>query len=126
MPAMGSISLNNYAGGAVSYGVLSIEGNVGTWADTSQGTPGGFRTVTEQVKRPSDATKGVTRVLFRIARPFVNTTTGQVDYILRANTEVLIPVQATLAERQELYAMLKNFAAHANALAAVKDLEGVY
>lgn len=126
MPAMASISLNNFAGTPVSYSVLSIEGNVGTWADVSQGTPGGFRTVTEQVKRPSDATKGVTRVLFRIARPFVNATTGQVDYILRANTEVLIPVQATLAERQELYAMLKNFAAHANAQAAIKDIEGVY
>jgi hypothetical protein len=123
---MASISLNNFAATPVSYSVLSTEGNVGIWADVSQGTTGGFRTVSEQVKRPQDATKGVTRVLFRIARPFVNTTTGQVDYILRANTEVLIPVQATLAERQELYAMLKNFMAHANAQAAIKDLEGVY
>lgn len=126
MPSMASISLNNFAGTPVSYGVLSVEGNVGTWADVSQGTPGGFRTVTEQVKRPQDATKGVTRVIFRIARPYVNSTTGQVDYVLRANTEVLIPVQALATERQELYAMLKNFAAHANAQAAVKDLEGVF
>lgn len=126
MPSMASITLNNFAAAPVTYGVLSVEGNVGTWADTTQGTPGGFRTVTEQVKRPSDPTKGVTRVLFRIARPYVNATTGQVDYILRANTEVLIPVMATITERQELYAMLKNFAAHANAQAAVKDLEGVF
>lgn len=126
MPSMASISLNNYAATPVSYGVLSIDGNVGTWADVSQGTPGGFRTISEQVKRPQDATKGITRVIFRIARPYVNTTTGQVDYILRANTEVLIPVQALLAERQELSAMLMNFMAHANAIAAVKDLEGVY
>jgi hypothetical protein len=123
---MASISLNNFAGTPVSYGVLSIEGNVGTWADVSQGTPGGFRTVTEQVKRPQDPTKGITRVVFRLARPYVNTTTGQVDYILRANTEVLIPVQSSLTERQELYAALKNFMAHANAQAAVKDVEGVY
>ena len=123
---MASITLNNFAATPVTYSVLNVEGNVGTWADTSQGTTGGFRTVTEQVKRPADPTKGVTRVLFRIARPFVNTTTGAVDYILRANTEILIPVIATVAERQELYAMLKNFSAHANAQAAVKDLEGIW
>jgi len=123
---MANITLNNYAAAAVTYTVLAIESGVGTWADTAQGTPGGFRTVTEQVKRPSDPQKGVTRVLFRIARPYVNTTTGQVDYILRANSEILIPVQATLAERRELLAMYKNFAAHANVASAISDLEGVF
>lgn len=126
MPTMANITLNNFAATPVSYSVLSVEGNVGVWADVSQGTTGGFRTITEQVKRPTDPTKGVTRVQFRIARPFVNTTTGAVDYILRANTEILIPVVATIAERQELYAMTKNFMAHANAQAAVKDLEGIW
>lgn len=126
MPAMAPITLNDSAGSPVSYGVLSIEGNVGTWADTSQGTPGGFRTVTEQVKRPTDPQKGVTRILFRIARPVVNSTTGLVDYILRFNGEALVPVTSTASEREELYAMIKNFAAHANFQAAIEDVEGVY
>jgi hypothetical protein len=123
---MATLTLNNYAAAAVNYTVLQINGGLAQWADTAQGTPGGFRTVSSELKRPSDPSKGVTRVLVKFARPFVNVTTGLVDYTSRCNTELIIPVAATLAERQELYAASKNFAAHAFYLAHVKDLEGMY
>jgi len=126
MPAMATLILNNYAATPVNYLVQREDSGIGVWADVAQGTPGGFRTISEEIRRPSDPTKGVYRMLFKAARPVVNGTTGLVDYISRANTEIIIPVQTTLAERQELYAMYKNFAAHANALAAVKDLEGMF
>jgi len=126
MPAMANITLNNYAASPVTYTVLNGSGPVYSWADTAQGTPGGFRTVSMEVRRPTDPTKGVTRVICKIARPFVNATTGLVDYTGRFTGEALVPVTATLAERQELYAMAKNFVAHANFLAGVKDVEGMY
>jgi hypothetical protein len=126
MPQMANMTLNNYAASPVTYTVLSINSGMAIWADTSQGTPGGFRTVSEELRRPVDPSKGVTRVLFKIARPVVNATTGLVDYTSRFNGDIIVPVGATLAERQELYAMGKNFLAHANALAAIKDLEGQF
>lgn len=127
MPSMANMTLKKYDGTTdCVYTVLDGSGPAYRWADTAQGTPGGFRTISEEVKRPSDPSKGVTRVIGKIARPFVNATTGLVDYTGRATLEVLVPVSSTLAERQELYAMCKNFTAHANFLAAVKDVEGMY
>lgn len=126
MPQMANITLNNFAASPVTYTVLNGSGPVYTWADTSQGTPGGFRTVSLEVKRPTDPTKGVNRVIVKIARPFVNSTTGLVDYVGRSNSETLIPVGSSLAERQELFAMDKNFRAHANFQAAVVSVEGMY
>lgn len=126
MPAMGNITVNNFAAGAVTYTVLSESGPVKSWADTAQGTPQGFRTISLELKRPADPAKGVTRVLAKVARPVVNGTTGLVDYIGRANSEFIIPPSQTLAERQELYAAYKNFAAHANMQAACVSLEGLW
>jgi len=126
MPAMANITLNNFAAAPVTYTVLNGSGPTYTWADTLQGTPGGFRTVSMEVKRPSDTVKGVTRVIVKIARPSVNVTTGLVDYIGRTNSETLVPTSSTLAERQELFAMTKNFMAHANYQAGVVSVEGMY
>jgi hypothetical protein len=123
---MANITLNNFAAAPVTYTVLNGSGPTYTWADTLQGTPGGFRTVSMEVKRPSDTVKGVTRVIVKIARPFVNVTTGLVDYIGRTNSETLVPTSSTLAERQELYATTKNFMAHANFQAGVVSVEGMY
>lgn len=126
MPSMANITLNNFAASPVTYTVLNGSGPAYSWADTTQGTPGGFRTVSLEVKRPADATKGVTRVIVKIARPFVNSTTGLVDYIGRTTLETLVPTTSTLAERQELFAVTKNFMAHANFQAAVVNVEAMY
>lgn len=126
MAAIANLTLQNHAAGNVTYAVQSEQDGSGVWADTAQGTPGGFRPVKLTVERPKDPTKGVYRVRIQIARPVVNGTTGLVDYTSRANTEVIIPVQATLAERQELYAAFKNMAANAVTGSAIKDLEGVW
>lgn len=127
MPQMGSMTLKAFNGTTdVVYTVLQGNGPAYSWADVLQGTPGGFRTIALQVKQPPDPTRGVTRSIGKIARPFVNTTTGLVDYVGRVSIEVLVPVGATLAERQELYAMAKNFVAHANFSSAVVDGQGMY
>lgn len=127
MPAMANMTLKKYDGTTdCIYSVLVGSGPAYSWADTAQGTPGGFRTIALQVKQPPDPTKGVTRVISKIARPFVNTTTGLVDYIGRVSIEVLVPVGATLAERQELYAMARYALPHANFSSAIIDGQGMY
>lgn len=126
MGAIANLTLQNHAATNVTYSVQSEQDGSGLWADTSQGTPGGFRSVRMAMERPKDPTKGVFRVRIFIARPVVNGTTGLVDYTSRANTEIIIPVQTSLAERQELYAAFKNMAASAVSGSAVKDLEGVW
>lgn len=126
MAAIANLTLANHAAANVTYYVQSEKDGMGVWADTAQGTPGGFRPVSLAMEPPKNPSQGVYRVRMKIARPVVNGTTGLVDYTSRVNIEAIIPVQATLAERQELYAAFKNFAANAVAGSAIKDLEGVW
>lgn len=126
MAAIANLTINNFAAAAVTYYVQSEADGAGLWADTAQGTPGGFRPVKLALERPKDPSKGVYRMRVSCARPVVNGTTGLVDYTSRFNGEFIVPVQATLSERQELYAVAKNFMAHAVVQAAVKDLESVW
>lgn len=126
MPAMATLTINNYAAVAVNYQVLGIKDGVASWADTSQGTVGGYRTITEEVRRPSDPAKQVTRLIFNIARPVVNATTGAVDYIGRVKIECIQPPGMTLAERQEMLAAAKNFCAHTFFSDAVIKQESMY
>lgn len=126
MAAIANLVLANHAAANVTYNVQSEADGSGLWADTTQGTPGGFRTVTMSLVRPKDLSKGVFRVRCNIARPVVNGTTGLIDYISRANVECIIPAMGSLVERQELYAALKNAMAHAVFGSMVKDLESVW
>lgn len=126
MAAIANLTLANHAAANVTYTVQSEVDGSGLWADTASGVAASFKTVKLAIERPKDPTKGVFRVRINIARPVLNGTTGLVDYISRANTEIILPASATLAERQELYAMFKNFAASTTCGSAVKDLEGVW
>jgi hypothetical protein len=123
---MATLTLNNYAATPVNYQVLGIKEGVARWADVSQGTVGGYRTVSQEIRSPSDPTKQVTRLIWNIARPVVNATTGAVDYIQRSKIEIIQPPGCTLAERQECGAMTKNLAAHTFFTTAVNTQEGMY
>jgi hypothetical protein len=126
MPAMATLTINNFAATPVNYNVLGIKDGVARWADQTQGTVGGYKTITAEVRSPSDPSKQVTRIVFNIARPIVNGTTGVVDYITRAKIEILEPPGATLAERQEIFAAVKNLAAHTFVSDAVTKQENMY
>lgn len=126
MAAIADLVLANHAAANVTYKVRKETDGVGYWYDGSQGTAQGERTVSMGLFLSKDPSKGVNRVRCNIARPVVNGTTGLVDYTSRANVECIIPVLATLAERQELYAMLKNGIAHAVFGSMVKDAETVW
>lgn len=126
MAAIANLVLANHASANVTYLVQAEQDGSGLWADTTQGTPGGFRPVRLTLERPKDPSKGVFRVRTFVARPFIDPITGLVSYTSRANSEIILPVNATLAERQELYAAYKNMAAHAVTASAIRDLEGVW
>lgn len=126
MPAMATLTLNNFASVAVNYQVLGIKEGVARWADVSQGTVGGYRSISQEIRVPADPSKQVTRLIWNIARPVVNATTGAVDYVSRAKIEILEPPGATLAERQELFAATKNLAAHTFFQTAVVSQEHMY
>jgi hypothetical protein len=126
MAAIANLTIQNYAAGNVTYYVQSEQDGTGHWADTAQGTSAGFRPVKLTLERPKDSSKGVYRMRVSCARPSVNGTTGLVDYTGRFNGEFIVPVLASLAERQELYAVAKNFMANAVVSAAVVTLEGVW
>lgn len=126
MPAMATLTLNNYAATPVNYQVLGIKDGVARWADVSQGSVGGFREISQEIRRPADPSKQVTRMVWNLSRPVVNATTLAVDYVTRAKIEVLVPPGSTLAERQEMSAVVKNLAAHTFFTTAVTTQEGVY
>lgn len=126
MPAMATLTLNNYAAVPVNYQVLGIKNGIASWADTSQGTVGGYRGITEEIRTPSDPSKQVTRLVFNVSRPFVNATTGAVDYVGRVKIECIQPPGMTLAERQEMLAVTKNFTAHTFFSDAVIKQESMY
>lgn len=126
MPAMATLTLNNKAGSGVTYQVLGIREGVARWADVSQGTVGGYRTVSQEIRVPVDPSKQVTRLIWNVARPVVNGTTGAVDYVQRAKTEIIQPPGCTLAERQELWACQKNLMAHTFVQSAIETQENMF
>lgn len=126
MPVMATLTLNNKAASPVNYQVLGIKEGVARWADVSQGTVGGYRTISAEICTPADPSKQVTRQVFTIARPVVNGTTGAVDYVQRTKTEVIQPPGCTLAERQEMWAAQKNLMAHTFIQTAMETQESMY
>lgn len=126
MPDMADMTLNDYAAAAKTYGVLGVKDGIARWANTAQGTVAGNLTVDGEVRIPADPASQVTRVVYNAARPKVNGTTGAVDYIGRGKIEFIIPPGMSLAERQELWAMVKNLAANTFVENAVINRQGAY
>lgn len=124
MAAQANITLNNWAASAVTYNALFADTDKGAkWADKTQGTLLGYREVFLLMKRPKDRANGVTRVQVKITRPVIDGTTGALSYQDTSFQEFVISAKATLAERQELLAAHKNFAAHSVLQSAVLDFE---
>lgn len=126
MPAFANITVNNFAAAAVTYYMEDVRNGVAKWNDTAQGTAAGFRPLSIEIRRSTDRQGGVDRVVLKAARPVINGTTAALDYTSRFNGEYIVPVKATLAEKQELFAVAKNFTAHTNVQSAVVNGEGTF
>lgn len=124
MAAQANLTVNNYAAAAVTYNALYADTDKGAkWADKLQGSLLGYREIFLGMKRPADKLNGVVRVQGKVTRPVVDGTTGALSYQSLGTIEFVIPAKATLAERQELWAAVKNFAANAVVQSAVLDFE---
>lgn len=126
MATAANITVNNYAAAAVTYKVMSVEPTKVVYADDTAGTLQGFRLIEIQRKLPIDKANGVIRIYGKISRPVINGTTGLVDYTSLGTLEFSFPAKATLAERREVWAAIKNFSGHAVISAAVDTFETPY
>lgn len=119
MPQLADMTLLNHAAGNVTFTAMGMKEGVAHWADTSQGSVAGFHTVKEEVRTPNDPSKQITKTVFDIAMPYVDSTTGAVSYVNRVKVEVIVAPQSTLAQKQELVARAKSLVAHSNFSVAV-------
>jgi hypothetical protein len=124
MAAQATLTLKNWAAANVSYTALYASMDKGAkWADKSQGTLMGYRTVTMLNKHPTDLINGVKRVTLKVNRPVIDGTTGALSYNSFVSGEFVIPTKATTAERQELLAAFRDLMDNAVVTSAVVDDE---
>jgi hypothetical protein len=112
---------------ATTFAPESVTPALSTFADRTSGTSIGFRRLTVSTQFASGK-QVVNRGKFSIAYPIISTVNGvsTVAYTLRANVEVILPDASTVAERNNLYAFLKNGLANALVTGALRDLDPLY
>lgn len=128
MATAANITVNNYAATAVTYKVLDVDGvnSKTVWADDSAGALLGFRKISLQRKLPKDEANGTVRLEGKVTRPILDGVTGALSYTDIGSFALVFPTKATLAERRETWAALKNFIANAVVSTAVDTFETPY
>lgn len=128
MATAANLTVQNYAGGNVTYKVLDVDGVNGktVWADDSAGSLLGFRKLILQRKMPKDEANGVIRIQVKTQRPVLDGITGALSYTDIATTEYVFPAKASQAERRETHAAHKSLLANAVLTAAVDTFEMPY
>lgn len=110
------------------------DGSIITYHDKILGVAAGYPSLTLGNRLPSGK-NGNYKTTGRIRLPVLETaataasgfTPGPtVAYSLTANIDVVVPERATLAERKDLHAYLKNLCAHAVWGSIVKDMDLPY
>lgn len=136
MPAVADIVLADGATTPVNhtFNPTKKDGNLLTYQDKVIGVAAGFPTLTLGNRLPTGK-NGNYKTSARIRVPVLETaatsssgfTPGPtVAYSLNANVDVVIPERATLQERKDLHAYLKNLCAHAVWGSVVKDFDFPY
>lgn len=112
---------------AVSFNPENIANQVSSFVDRTPGVAIGFRRLTVGFK-PAKGTSKVNRATYAVEMPVTSTVNGitTTAYTLRANVDVILPDQSTLAERNDLYAFLQNGLANALVRGAVRDLDPIW
>lgn len=128
MATAANITVNNYAAGAVVYKVLDVDGvnSKTVWADDTPGTLLGFRKISLQRKLPKDEANGTIRLEGKVTRPILDGVTGALSYTDIGSFQLVFPSKASLAERRETWAALKNYIAHSVVSTAVDTFEVPY
>lgn len=116
MAAIANITLVDAAAANKTYVPVMADGSTAEFIDTNAGPIVGYRRVTLKKSMPKDLSTGNTRIRTSNTFPVLDAS-GNVKYVLASYTDYVIPVQATAAERSELYAREKSL----QALTVVKD-----
>jgi hypothetical protein len=112
---------------AVTFTPESVTSDVATFADRTAGVAVGFRRLSISNKFAKGTSK-VNRAKMTIEYPVTTLVNGvtQVAYTLRGSLDVILPDQATDAERKNLYAFISNGLANASVRGALRDLDPLY
>jgi hypothetical protein len=112
---------------AVTFNPEEIATGIASFVDRTPGVAVGFRRVIVQFK-PARGSAKVNRSKYAVEMPVTTTVNGitTVAYILRANVDVILPDQSTIAERNDLFAFLQNGLNAALVRGAVRDLDPIW
>jgi hypothetical protein len=131
MPAIGNITINDGATTPVAhtFGVVSTDGKIASYADRSGGVPAEFPLIKVSSSVPA-GTQRFYRVVLSVSMPKAATDpqTGK-SYIARqtqCRLEFTLPETGVLQERKDILAYSKNLLALAMVTSLVQDLETVY
>jgi len=131
MPAIGNVTINDGATTPVAhtFGVVTTDGKVATYADRSGGIPAEFPLLKISSTVPA-GTQRYFRVEMSISMPksAVDPQTGK-SYIARqtqSRSIFTLPETGVLQERKDILAFTKNLLALALTTILVQDLEAVY
>lgn len=129
MPAIAALTINDGQATPVAhtFNPVTTDGSKAQWADRSPSIPSGFRTVSFEVLGP-----GGSRTVNKLASGFMVPTVvavNGVDTVVRyssAQVTLNIHPEATLQERKDLLAYVKNFLGQATVQTAVENVEPFY
>jgi len=112
---------------ATTFAPESVTPGLSSFADRSTGIALAFR----RMRISNSFANGksvVNRAKLSIELPVTQVISGvtSVAYTLRANVDIILPDGATTAQRNDLYAFLKNGLAHALITGACRDLDPLY
>jgi hypothetical protein len=112
---------------AVTFNPESVATGEASFVDRTPGVSIGFRRVAVQYKPAKGASK-VNRAKYFVEMPVTQVVNGitSIAYTLRANVDVILPDQSTIAERNDLYAFLQNGLGNALVRGAVRDLDPIW
>lgn len=138
MPAIAAISLNDAQATPVahSFAPVNIDASgVAKLADRSSGVALGFGVLSLSLRTPSASNRNY-KATARIVVPTLEVTSPSTStgiqpaptkaYDVLANLEFVIPERATLQERKNVQAYVKNLLNHAMLTAMIENLETIY
>jgi len=129
MPAIAALTINDgqASPAAHTFSPVSTDGSKAQWADRSPTIPAGFRLISREVSPPS-GNRTVYRITDGYMMPTVATVNGT-DQVVRYSSAQLtlnIHPDATLQERKDLLAYVKNFLADSTVVTSVQNIEPFY
>lgn len=104
---------------------VSLTGGIGVWNDRSKSVLLEQPYVTAKTSKPSNAS-GLLRQQFTLNVPLYSAVDGKQLNNVGATVEVRIPANSTQAQRDDIAAYVKNFAASTVFSSMVKNGEGLF